>query len=437
MRRKRGRRRRCPRASADKRTKQARASPERATIRACPAATTPRTRSNRQSRQQPRRHTQELTACFLHRPLPFETKFSARAKLRSRIGWPPRPGSGRVRRFAKRRFHDRLPDPIAVDLGHRLAAADPALCSVGRRVLFRQDRGAGNPDADAGVRPRRHRRRHPPDADATDPGTAAARPRDLADPRRDGGAQQRSALRADRMGTDPYHYRPRRDPQRHEPAVRRVRRPCADRRRQALAGPRRGVDRGIRRRCAADRARSAARRTRRESMGATRLPRRRLLLCLRRGLFAAAARAAPAHGRDRAAHHVGAVAAADRSDLRHAGNRDVGVACGALGARRARGALDRVRVSDLLPPDRAGRRDQCAAGDVPHSGERDPARHGAAERAAGNASDRGNDCDLRRACGDRWTAGESRRNVVPQNREPQVTRWNAAKEAPNGKDGAS
>jgi uncharacterized membrane protein len=87
-----------------------------------------------------------------------------------------------------------------------------------------------------------------------------------------------------------------------------------------------------------------------------------------------------------------------------------------LGQPVARRVLDRVRVSDLLPHPEPRRRHQRAAGDVPHSGQRDPARIGAARRAARSAAIRWHACDRGRARRDRRPADALAHPKVPPHR---------------------
>ena len=82
-----------------------------------------------------------------------------------------------------------LPPPglASDDIGHRLAAAARAVGAVGRLVLLRQDRGPGNPAADARARPRRHRGGSAGGCRARHRRTVPARRRDMAVARGDGG----------------------------------------------------------------------------------------------------------------------------------------------------------------------------------------------------------------------------------------------------------
>jgi hypothetical protein len=79
-------------------------------------------------------------------------------------------------------------------------------------------------------------------------------------------------------------------------------------------------------------------------------------------------------------------AAAGRPAVRPAVIVVYGVGPGADGHDRAGSAVICARLSDLLPPDRPRRRHQCAANDVPDTGQRHPHRHRAAGRDAQRAA---------------------------------------------------
>ena len=121
---------------------------------------------------------------------------------------------------------------VAGDELERLAAACRPVAALGRRLLLRQDRGGGM--AAAGGRAGARRAggggalsRCPP----VRPLDGGRRP-DLAGLLRHGADQQPHSVRPDLLGPDPDRQRPRLDPERHDAAVRRRRRPSLRRGRE-------------------------------------------------------------------------------------------------------------------------------------------------------------------------------------------------------------